>query len=60
MDGTLQLLDELPSLLLIVYQLLLEPLPSSRTILIGNADYLMKGLVNSLLFTRRNLNASFI
>jgi len=56
--GILELLDTIPSLLLITYYLLLEPFPSGRTSFVGNLNHLMNGLVNLFPIARSNYNTS--
>lgn len=57
---SLELLDKVSSLLLIIHYLLLEIFPGLRAVLVGDADYLMDGLVNLLFVARIDHNASLV
>lgn len=56
-NSILQLPDKLPSFPFITSQLLLQPFPGSRAILIGNSHYSMKCLINLFSVARSDLNA---
>jgi len=59
-DFSLKLFDKVLPLLLIAHYLLLQHFPGLRTSFVGNADYLVNGLVDLFPVVRRDHNAGLV
>ena len=59
-DCSLKLFDKVLPLLLIAHYLLLQHFPGLRAFFVGNADYLMNGLVDLFPVVRRDHNAGLV